>query len=70
MRKFIFLLLFPFVVFSQTLFSPTSQEVPIGVNGIGVSGRKNHGSTGQDYSFGNNVFLKTINNSTVNEYVN
>lgn len=42
MKKFIFNLIFILLVsiggYSQTLTSPTSQEVPVGVNGIGVSG--------------------------------
>ena len=42
MKKFIFILLYTLLVcnlgYSQTLTSPTSQEVPVGVNGIGVSG--------------------------------
>ena len=42
MKKFIFSLIFILTVsiggYSQTLTSPTSQEVPVGVNGIGVSG--------------------------------
>jgi len=42
MKKFIFNLIFILLVslwgYSQTLSSPTSQEVPVGVNGIGVSG--------------------------------
>ena len=42
MKQFIFNLIFILLVstwgFSQTLSSPTSQEVPVGVNGIGVSG--------------------------------
>jgi len=42
MKQFIFILLYTLLVcnlgYSQTLTTPTSQEVPVGVNGIGVSG--------------------------------
>ena len=42
MKKCILTLLYTLLIcslgFSQTLSSPTSQEVPVGVNGIGVSG--------------------------------
>jgi hypothetical protein len=42
MKKFIFILLYTLLVcnlgYSQTLTSPTSHEVPVGVSGIGVSG--------------------------------
>jgi hypothetical protein len=42
MKKFIFTFISTLLVslwgYSQTLSSPTSQEVPVGVNGIGVSG--------------------------------
>lgn len=35
---FIFVILIPVRGYSQTISSPTSQEVPVGVNGIGISG--------------------------------
>ena len=39
MKKLLYiLLLLPTILFSQTLTTPTSQNIPVGVNGVGISG--------------------------------